>query len=282
MLLDDPINCDTRVPAVTSGGYSAEGNSFGVKGWFNEVSVTALIYDLWDTVDDGVDSGSIGFAPIYDVMTGPQLFSESITTLFSFASALRDASNAPDAALLDALLDRENVVSGVALDIWGSNETNAAAVPTTVPRNVEQTVLPLYIDYTADGTPLEVCVDSYLDGLDRDGNNIGEDRFIRITVPLDDQYDVSVVTKTVTPITADPDDRDQSDPDIYIFRGAGPEFVAFGASGTEGLEPTFRTPTMFATETYVAIVEEWRFDDPEASTTYPSTICFDVSFAPTP
>jgi hypothetical protein len=286
MLLDDPINCDTAAPLTTIGsGYDADDNSFGVKGWFNEVSVTTLIYDLWDTVDDGVDSGSIGFGPIYDVMTGPQLFSESITTLFSFASALRDASNTQDAALLDALLDREQVVSGVALDIWGTNETNAANVPTGPPafsRNVEQTVLPLHIDYTADGTPLEVCVDSYLDGLDRDGNNIGEDRYMRITVPFDDEYDVSVVTTTVTPVTADPDDRDQSDPDIYIFRGAGLEIIGSGTSGSEGVEPTFRTLTMFAAETYVAIVEEWRFDDPDASTTYPSTICFDVSFTSTP
>ena len=284
MLLDDPIYCDARAPLQTTGSlYNVEGNSFGVKGWFNEVSVATLIYDLWDTANDGVDSGSIGFGPIYNVMTGPQFFTESITTLFSFASALRDSLNAPDAALLDALLIRENVVSGVALDIWGTNETNAADVPTSVPRNVEETVLPLYLDYTADSVlPLEVCVDNYLDGLDRDGNNIGEDRYLRITVPFDDQYDVDVVTTTATPVTADPDDRDQSDPDIYIIRGAGPEFVAFGATDTDGFEPTFRTPTLFAGETYVAIVEEWRFDDAEASTTYPSTICFDVSFTSTP
>ena len=280
MLLDDPVYCDTGKPGTTSGGfpYSAEGNSFGVKGWFNEVSVTTFIYDLWDTANDGVDTGSIGFSPIYDVMTGPQHFSESITTLFSFASALRDASNSQDAALLDDLLDRELVVSGIALDIWGTNETNAAGVPI----NVKPTVLPLYVDYTANDPAMEVCVDSYLDGLDRDGNNIGEDRYMRITVPFDGEYDVSVVTTTMTPATDDPDDRDQSDPDIYIFRGAGPEFVASGTSGTEGFEPTFRTPTMFAAETYVAIVEEWRFDDPEASATYPSTICFDVSFTSTP
>ena len=284
MLLDDPINCDTAAPLATNGSfYSAELPSFGVKGWFNEVSVTTLIYDLWDTADDGgVDTGSIGFGPIYDVMVGPQQFSESITTLFSFASTLRDSLNTQDAALLDDLLDREDVVFGVDLDIWGSNETNAANVPTTVPRNVEQTVLPLYVDYAADDPAIEVCVDSYLDGLDRDGNNIGEDRYMRITVPFDDEYDVSVVTTTVTPVTADPDDRDQSDPDIYIIRGAGPEFVAFGATGTEGFEPTFTTPTLFAEETYVAIIEEWRFDDPDASTTYPSTICFDVSFTSTP
>jgi len=39
---------------------------------------------------------------------------------------------------------------------------------------------------------------------------------------------------------------------------------------------------MFVNETYVAHVEEWRFDDPEASTDFPQRICFDVSLAPTP
>jgi hypothetical protein len=282
MLLGDPINCDARAPLATSSfGYSAELDSLFEKGWFNETSVTALIYDLWDTTNDGVDSGSIGFDPIYDVMTGPQFFSESITSLFSFASALRDSLNAQDAALLDALLTRENVVSGVDLDIWGTNETNAANLNLSAGRDVEQTVLPLYVDYTADDPPKEICVDNYLDGLDRHGNNIGEDRYMRITVPFDDQYDVSVVTTTPTPPSPDLDDFDQSDPDIYIIRGAGPEFVAFGASPDEGAE-TFTTPTLFAGETYVAIVEEWRFDDPEASIDYPSTICFDVSFTSTP
>jgi len=275
MGLNDPLYCDTGVPG-TVGGFplNAETANYGVQGWFNEVSVVTLLYDLWDTADDGTDNGSIGFAPIYDVMTGPQIFTEGFTTLFSFATELRRSLDAQGQALVDSQLDRENVVSGLDLDIWATNETNDV--------NGAPDVLPLYTPYTADGSILNICVNSSLDGLARDGNNPGEDRYLRITVPADDEYDVSVVTTTLTPPSADPNDRDQSDPDIYIMRGAAPGFIAAGTEADENVEPTFTTPVLFAAETYSAIVEDWRFDDDEASTSYPQRICFDVSFTPTP
>jgi hypothetical protein len=274
MALDDPIYCDTQIPGVSGGfGFSVETVNAGVQGWFNELSVITLLYDLWDTANDGTDSGSIGFGPIYNVMTGPQAVTEGITTLFSFATELRSSLNAQGVALLDSQLDRENVISGAALDIWGTNETNDA--------NGAQDVLPLHIPITANGSIENICVNSSLDGLDRHGNNIGENRYLRITVPADDQYDVSMVTTTPTPPSADPDDRDQSDPDIYIIRGANPGEINEGTSPVENSE-TYRTPVMFANETYAAIVEDWRFDDSLASSSYPQTICFDVSLAPTP
>jgi hypothetical protein len=184
--------------------------------------------------------------------------------------------------LLDSQLDRESVVFGADLDIWATNEDNAGGVPDGNPPSepdIKQDILPLYTDYVADDPAVRICANNYLDGLNRHGNNIGEDRYLRITVPLDDEYDVSVVTITETP---GPDPGDQSDPDIYVIHGSTSESVGFGASGMADFEPTFRTSTLLAGETYAAIVEEWRFDDPDASTTFPQQICFDVSFTSTP
>ena len=274
MALGDSMYCDTQIPGTSGGfGFDIETVSAGVQGWFNELSVITLLYDLWDSDNDGSDNGSIGFGPIYNVMTGPQASTEAVTTLFSFASELRSSLGAQGVALLDSQLSRENVISGTALDIWATNETNDA--------NGIQDVLPLYIPITADGSVQNICVNNSLDGLDRHGNNIGEDRYLRITVPADDEYDVSMVTTTATPPSADPDDRDQSDPDIYIIRGANPDEENEGISAVENSE-TYRTPVMFANETYSAIVEDWRFDDPGASLGYPQSICFDVSLTPTP
>ena len=276
MILGEPVNCDTRVPGTAGGGgFSVEGNSFGTPGWFNEVSVATVIWDLWDVVDDGVDVGSVGFRPLYETLVGPQKFGEALTTLFAFAAELRATLAAADAALLDALLAREQVVPGADLDIWGSSETNDAGVA--------EDVLPLYVPYTADGTVLNVCVNSELDGLARHGNNVGSNRYLRISVPADDEYDVSVVTTTPIIPTADPNDRDHSDPDIYIVHGPSLEEVAAGETDTvPNLEPTFRTPVLLAAETYVAVVEEWRFEDEAAPATFPQRVCFDVSFTPTP
>jgi hypothetical protein len=276
MILDDPINCDSGPPGTTAGdGFTVEGSSFGPKGWYNEVSVATLIWDLWDTANDGVDTGSVGLEPIYATMVGPHRTSDAFATLFSFAAGLRPMLDAEGAALLDALLAREQVVSGAALDIWATNETNDAGV--------SQDVFPLHLPYTADGSVLNVCVNSELDGFARHGNNVGSNRYLRITVPADDEYDVSVTTTTPIPPTADPDDFDYSDPDIYIIRGSGPEDVAAGFTGdVPNAEPVFRTPVMFANETYIAFLEEWRFQDSLASTTFPQRVCFDVSLTPTP
>ena len=194
--LNDPIYCDTGRPGTSGGfGLDAETSGFGVQGWFNEVSVLTFLYDLWDTGVDGTDNDSVGFTPIYDVMTGPQIFTEGFTTLFAFARELRSSVGPQGEVLVDSQLDRENVVFGADLDIWASNEDNVAGVPALV----AQDVLPLYVDYVADDPAVSICANSYLDGLDRHGNNIGEDRYLRITVPFDDEYDVSVVTTTPTP-----------------------------------------------------------------------------------
>jgi len=279
MGLNDPVYCDTGRPGSSGGfGLNAESSGFGVQGWFNEVSVLTFLYDLWDTSDDGTDNSSVGFTPIYNVMTGPQIFTEGFTTLFAFATELRSSVGAQGEVLVDSQLDRENVVFGADLDIWATNEDNVAGLPALI----VQDVMPLYVDYVADDSPVRICANSFLDGLDRHGNNIGEDRYLRITVPFDDEYDVSVVTITPTPPTADPNDRDQSDPDIYVIRGSTSESVGFGRTAAENMEPTFSTSMLLAGETYAAIVEEWRFDDPDASTTYPQQICFDVSFTSTP
>lgn len=273
MALDNPIYCDTGAPGTTAGfALNSEFGNFGVQGWFNEWSVTTLLYDLWDTNVDGNDDSSIGFGLIYNTMIGPQAATEAFTTLFTFATELRSSLNAADRAFLDALLGTENVVSGANLDIWATNETNDAGVG--------QDVLPLYTPITADGSTLNICVNSTLDGLDRHGNNVAEDRYLRITVPVTDTYDVIMATTTATPVTPDPNDRDQSDPDIYLY--SGPQFIAQGVSPDDNLE-TFTTPSLQAGTTYIAFLEEWRFEDVDgAPATYPQRICFDVSFTPTP
>ena len=274
MGLNNPIYCDTGVPGTSEGsGYSAELQSFGVKGWFNEVSVTALIYDLWDTADDNVDNDSLGFGPIYNIMTGPQASTESFTTLFSFAAELRSSLNAQGQSLLDAVLEREIVVSGPQLDIWATAETNSAGVVADV--------FPLYTNYTADGTIINICTNNSLDGLNRHGNNVGEDRYLRISVPLTDEYDVVIATTTPTPATADPDDRDQSDPDMYLHRGPLYVSVGVGYSSVDNRE-AFRTPVLQQDQTYIAFLDEFRFEDDAAPDDFPTTVCFDVSFSPTP
>ena len=282
MALADPVYCDTGVPGTAAGfGIGAETGSYSPQGWYDEVGVVRFLYDLFDDNNDPADNGdtvALGFAPIYDVMTGPQATTAAFTTLFSFATELR--ASLTDPAEQQFVDDRlaQAYTTAAGLDIWGSTEQNGAG---------GQDTLPPYVDYTAGDPALNVCVNSEFDRSARDGNKLAESRFLRIAVPVADQYDVAITATTVLPVTPSTTDRDQSDPDMYLY--LGPQFITAGTSGNENSE-TFRTPTLQA-GTYIADLEDWRFDDPDgAPPNYPATaqdpgntqVCFDVSFAATP
>ena len=81
-------------------------------------------------------------------------------------------------------------------------------------------------------------------------------------------------------VRADPlDERDQSDPDLFIFRDG--RVVGFGNSG-EANQEIFRTAVLSGPDTYVADLQEFRYADPGSPVGFPDRMCFDVSFTPVP
>ena len=158
------------------------------------------------------------------------------------------------------------------LDIWATEQANIDVYP-----NNARDVLPLYIDYAADGSVLTgVCVNNDQDP-DGDGNKPAEYRYLRITTTTSARYDVTIVPNPVPPPSTeapDPDvPRDRSDPDMYIYLNGG--IVAAGVSGEDDVE-TFTTQTLPA-DVYVADLHEWRYGDPDAASDFPDQICFDVT-----
>jgi hypothetical protein len=274
MASGSPMACNTGAAnGAGSWGFNVETDNRGHQGWYNEISVAALLLDLFDNNDDGVDNSSIGFGPIYDVMINQQRTTEAFTTLFSFATLLRPDLTAPQQGFLDALLAAENIET-TGLDIWATEQANIDVFP-----NNARDVLPLYIDYAADGSTLmNVCTNNDHDP-DGDGNKPAEYRYLRITTSSSAAYDVTVVPNPVPPPTADPAPtppdviRDRSDPDIFVYRDG--ELVAFGFSGVDDLEE-FTTQVLPA-DVYVADLEEWRYEDPDASSDFPDQVCFDVT-----
>jgi len=281
MALNNPLYCDTG-PAGASFGLLALGTEEGAydpSGWYDEISVLRFIYDLWDTTNfaDGTepDNGSIGFAPIYQAMVGPQAFTDSFTTIFSFAAELRTLlPQQADRDFLDAQLVREDMTPG--FDKWGAGELNDASPALGQSRDV----LPLYTDLTADGSVVNICSNDDYDGAG-DGNKLATYRYLRIAVPATAQYDVSVVTTTTAALPPDDpaDPRDQSDPDIALFRDG---LVAdFGLSGDANQE-IFTTTTLSGPDIYVADLREFRYADPNSPFDFPTQMCFDVSMTPVP
>jgi hypothetical protein len=287
--LDDPVYCDTGRPGTAEGllALGLEDGFYDAQGWYDEVSVLRLIYDLWDTTDNMFDdatgdeligaepdNGSIGFAPIYDVMVGPQAFTETFTNIFSFASELRATLPPEDQAFLDNQLLREDMTPG--FDKWAVGELNDASPDGQQSRDV----LPLYVDMPVDGTVVNICANDDYDGAG-EGNKLATFRYLRMDIPSETRFDVRVVTTTTADLPPDdPDDpRDQSDPDLFIFLDG--EVVSFGNSG-EANEEVFTTATLAGPDTYVADLQEFRYADPESPVGFPDQMCFDVSLTPVP
>jgi hypothetical protein len=274
MFLNDPAYCETGAPGTNAGfEINAEAGFFGGQGWFDEVGMTRLVYDLWDTDSEGTDTGSIGFAPIYEVMTGGMRTSPAWANIFTFATELKELVDANGDALIDSQLGDEQTVQGALLDIWGTNETNdgGALVP--------EDVLPIYVDMVADGTSTNICSNSQFDPfLVKEGNKLSEYRYIRLDVPVTDEYNILIASTTPTPPTADTDDIDQSDPDMDLYLNGN--LIEEYRSGRENIEEA-TTPTLLA-GTYVADLRDYTFEVASRSVGYPSAVCFDVSFSPTP
>ncbi len=271
--LDEPQYCDTSAP-LEAGGFriDTENEDFGPQGYYNEMSVATLLYDLVDTAVDGTDASSIGFAPIYNVMIGPQATTDAFTSLFSFATEIRREVQGADLVFVDSQLTRENVDLG-GLNEYGDNQT-------TVPSG-SRDVLPVYTILPTDGTLINVCTNSDFDS-DRDGNKLSEHRFLKFTTTSTLSYNVSVVPNPVPPATTDPAPtppdviRDRSDPDVFIYRGA--QLVAIGNSPDDDAE-TFTTNPL-PPGSYVMDLQEWRYADEDASSDYPEQVCFDVTMGP--
>ena len=263
-------------------GIGTERGAYDAQGWYDEISVLRFIYDLWDTTDDeaeglntGADTGSIGFAPIYQTMVGPQAFTETFTTVFSFAAELRSIlPTDEERTFLDSQLVREDMTPG--FDKWGVGELNDASPDGQQSRDV----LPLYVQMPVDGTVVNVCSNDDYDGAG-DGNKLATYRYLRLDIPATSAFDVRIVTTTTADLPPDDlqDERDQSDPDLYIFRDG--RIADFGASG-EANQEIFTTATFSGPDTYVADLREFRYADPESPIGFPNQMCFDVSFTPVP
>jgi hypothetical protein len=253
MALNNPSYCDT----LWSGGGSLTGfeidiesEAGGAAGWFNEISVMKLIYDLWDTNDDGAaDDSSIGFDEIYSVMTGPQASTDAFTSIFSFATNLKQSLNAQDNNFVDALLVEQVINPNI--DIWGSSETNDGP-------GTPDDVLPIYEDLVL-GVTKQVCTNSQFDS-DRDGNKLSEHRYLRLNLAAF-QND-------------DPEVHVHSDPDLYVWRNGSLMWI--GGSCVPNSEVT-TTPGTLAAGDYVIDINEFRHEDEDSPVGFPEQVCFDFT-----
>lgn len=106
---DDPIYYDTSGQRQGIGwAMNIETGKPNRPGWYSEASIQRILYDLYDSDDDGEDSLSLGFSPLYDVLVGPQKNTPAFTSIFSFITALQQ-QNSGDKRAINAILQSEDI-----------------------------------------------------------------------------------------------------------------------------------------------------------------------------
>ena len=133
------------------------------RGWYREDSIDTGLYALFQRQ---------GFPPIWTALTGPMATSQNaLSTIFSFAAAVRNAANGAVTAALNAILSAQNIFIGAAADQWGAGELNNGG---------DASNLPIYRPL-AFNTPTAACfINSNVIGSSI--NKLGSTRYYRATL----------------------------------------------------------------------------------------------------
>ena len=215
IILEDPIYRDSFGNQQSQGFIiDVEENANPSVGWYSEGSVQSILYDLFDTVDDGADTTSIGLGPIYEAFVDPDYAeTEAFTTIYAFLKAL-DNQPGVNAADVEALTDAQLIFGS---GEFGIGETNNGGLPGSA---AMPGALPVYLNLPTNGTPVPFCSFDNFGDFNRHGNR----RFFRIEVPAAGAYQFSMQQTTTGP----------GDPDFFVFREG--TLVAVGGSAASRSE----------------------------------------------
>jgi len=257
MVLNDPIYRDSFGLRQSQGfSINFEDNDYVPAGWFNEGSIVSLVWDLFDTAADGVDTVALGYQPMFQVLTGPLNTTPALVSIYPFITALRAQAGAPVSGI-NALVGSQAITVN---DVWATGESNNGAVPEA---------LPIYTTVNLGGTQA-VC------GVTTAGtfNTLGNRVFLRFTLgsarSVTIRADYTGVGSTA-PFSPNPD------PDLVLYRSGFLDFSGSTVNGSETL-----TRSLEAGE-YVIEVYEYSHIDPEDLDVYPpgtqprGTTCFNVT-----
>ncbi len=167
IMTDDPIYKDSLGSRQEQGfSFDLEANAVENEGWYSEASVQSILYDIYDNTDDGSDTLSAGFAPIYNVLTSDSYRNNILfTTIFSFLEQFR-LNNPSDVTVLNALASGQSIIG---TDSQGTGETNNGGVAG---------VFPLHKNIAVNGPSVEIC----LDVSQGEGNKLGNRSYLAFDV----------------------------------------------------------------------------------------------------
>ena len=121
---DNPIYFDTSGYNQASGWFmNVESAQAENPGWFSEASIQRILYDLYDSDNEGLDQASLGFRPIFNAMVGKERNAKAFTSIFTFINALK-SENSADSSSIDQVVSSERI--NRIDDAYGNYRTNTA------------------------------------------------------------------------------------------------------------------------------------------------------------
>jgi hypothetical protein len=205
---DNPIYFDTFMYNNASNGWymNIENGVKNSPGWFSESSIQRILYDLYDSNDDGSDHLSLGFSALHEIFIGAQKDTQAFTSIFSFITELKLA-NPDERTAVDNIVASESMAT--ISDIYGSNRTNLSSET------------PLYSDVTIGGT-VNVCTKNNYGSY----NKLSNRKYIQFNVSNDATYTIRVAQSNGS----------NSDPDFLLYKTSPHTYMGNAESADAGIE----------------------------------------------
>jgi hypothetical protein len=209
MVIGSPVLRDSAgAGQLGEGRFNVESDASD-DGWFSENTVQEVVYDLFDADNEGADTLTVGFAPLWQVLTGAERSTPALTSIFPFIAGLRDL-RPESAAQIDQLVTAEGIASAT-IDAFAAAETNFPATA------AQSEVLPVYTS-VAIGGPARVLRSTGRFGSE---NKLSNHRFLKLDVPMQRSVRIRVAAPG-------------RDADIVIIRGA--DFLRYAQENGPGDE----------------------------------------------
>jgi len=209
IVTDDPLYFDTF--GNNGWNMNIEQAVHETPGWFSEASIQRILYDLYDSNNDGKDTLSLGFKPIYETLIHGQRNSQAFTSIFSFITELKKA-NANATSKIDDITANEDIAT--IENIYGTNRIS----------NVQEGSLPLYTQLSVNKSLGNICTYNYYGVY----NKLANHKYVRFTINKNDTY----------PIQVKQSNGSSSDPEFTLFKTSPFENVSTNESGKAGIEQT--------------------------------------------
>jgi hypothetical protein len=248
MALNDPIYRDSYAGANADNNDDIESGPDPNSGWFSEASVGQVIWDVFDSSNESGDGVTLGFAPIYQTLVGPQRATMALTDLHTLATGLKSISPS-NAGAIDLLLTAPpRSITGTG--DFAAGETNGGGL------SKPNIILPLYKSLTLNLTTAPICTSAEFGGF----NKLGNRQFLR--------FDLSApanVTFTVTGSGGPSGSVSAVDPDAVLWRqGVRLKVAQTDIPGVENFQMPLQSGTY--------ILEVYDYQDTNPGATHDSTL----------